>query len=64
VRFDREGQHAADQVGIQRASHRPYQVAAAPRITLLLTLWILGAGALVLFPSLIYLFRVFKPAPR
>ena len=25
---------------------------------------ILGAGALVLFPSLIYLFRVFKPAPR
>jgi hypothetical protein len=29
-----------------------------------LTLWILGAGALVRFPSLIYLFRVFKAAPR
>jgi cytochrome bd ubiquinol oxidase subunit II len=40
------------------------RAAAAPRITLVLTLWILGAGALVLFPSLIYLFRVFKPASR
>jgi cytochrome d ubiquinol oxidase subunit II len=40
------------------------RAAAAPRITLVLSLWILGAGALVLFPSLIYLFRVFKPAPR
>ena len=37
---------------------------AAPRITLVLSLWTLGLGALVLFPSLIYLFRVFKPALR
>jgi cytochrome d ubiquinol oxidase subunit II len=34
--------------------------AAAPRITLTLVLWALAAGALVLFPSLAYLFRVFK----
>jgi cytochrome d ubiquinol oxidase subunit II len=40
------------------------RAAAAPRITLVLTLWTLGLGALVLFPSLVYLFRVFKPAPR
>jgi cytochrome d ubiquinol oxidase subunit II len=41
------------------------RAAAAPRITLVLTLWTLGLGALVLFPSLIYLFRVFKAAaPR
>jgi cytochrome bd ubiquinol oxidase subunit II len=40
------------------------RAAAAPRITLVLSLWVLGVGALVLFPSLIYLFRVFKPAPR
>jgi len=40
------------------------RAAAAPRITLVLSLWVLGAGALVLFPSLIYLFRVFKPAAR
>jgi cytochrome d ubiquinol oxidase subunit II len=39
------------------------RAAAAPRITLVLSLWVLGAGALVLFPSLIYLFRVFKRAP-
>ena len=41
--------------------------AAAPAITLTLVLWGLGAGALVLFPSLVYLFRVFKrssTAPR
>jgi cytochrome d ubiquinol oxidase subunit II len=37
--------------------------AAAPRVTLVLVLWVLAAGALVLFPSLIYLFRVFKQAP-
>jgi len=37
------------------------RAAAAPRITLVLSLWVLGLGALVLFPSLIYLFRVFKP---
>jgi cytochrome d ubiquinol oxidase subunit II len=40
------------------------RAAAAPRITLILSLWTLGLGTLVLFPSLIYLFRVFKPAPR
>ncbi len=40
------------------------RAAAAPRITLVLSLWILGLGALVLLPSLIYLFAVFKPAPR
>jgi len=39
------------------------RAAAAPRITLVLSLWVLGAGALVLFPSLIYLFRVFKRTP-
>jgi cytochrome d ubiquinol oxidase subunit II len=38
-------------------------VAAAPKITLRLTLWALGVGALVLAPSLIYLFRVFKSGP-
>jgi hypothetical protein len=37
--------------------------AAAPRITLVLVLWALAAGALVLFPSLVYLFRVFKRQP-
>jgi cytochrome d ubiquinol oxidase subunit II len=36
------------------------QSAAAPRVTLVLVLWALGLGALVLFPSLVYLFRVFK----
>lgn len=36
--------------------------AAAPRITLVLVLWALAAGALILFPSLICLFRVFKQA--
>jgi cytochrome d ubiquinol oxidase subunit II len=53
------------------ASQYPYLVppdltvegAAAPRITLELTLWALGGGALVLAPSLLYLFRVFKSAP-
>ncbi|HKW90678.1 MAG TPA: cytochrome d ubiquinol oxidase subunit II, partial [Methylomirabilota bacterium] len=39
------------------------RAAAAPRITLVLALWALAAGALVLFPSLIYLFRVFKREP-
>lgn len=37
--------------------------AASPVITLRLTLWALALGALVLAPSLIYLFRVFKSAP-
>ena len=36
--------------------------AAAPAITLKLTLGALGLGALVLFPSLFYLFRIFKTA--
>jgi cytochrome d ubiquinol oxidase subunit II len=40
------------------------RAAAAPRITLILSLWTLGLGTLVLCPSLIYLFRVFKPVPR
>jgi cytochrome d ubiquinol oxidase subunit II len=39
------------------------RAAAAPRITLVLVLWALTAGALVLFPSLIYLLRVFKREP-
>ena len=34
--------------------------AAAPMRTLVLVLWALAAGALVLFPSLYYLFRIFK----
>jgi cytochrome d ubiquinol oxidase subunit II len=36
------------------------QNAAAPRATLVLVLSALAAGGLVLFPSLAYLFRVFK----
>lgn len=40
------------------------QGAAAPAITLQLTLGALGLGALVLFPSLFYLFRVFKHRPH
>jgi cytochrome bd ubiquinol oxidase subunit II len=39
------------------------RAAAAPRITLVLVLWALVAGGLVLFPSLIYLLRVFKREP-
>ena len=34
--------------------------AAAPDVTLTLVLWALVGGALVLFPSLVYLFRIFK----
>jgi cytochrome bd ubiquinol oxidase subunit II len=34
--------------------------AAAPARTLVLVLWALAAGACVLFPSLFYLFRIFK----
>ncbi|HEU4474656.1 MAG TPA: cytochrome d ubiquinol oxidase subunit II [Gemmatimonadales bacterium] len=37
--------------------------AAAPAITLRLTLWALGLGTVVLAPSLVYLFRVFKSEP-
>jgi cytochrome d ubiquinol oxidase subunit II len=36
---------------------------AAPAVTLRITLWSLALGALVLAPSLIYLFRVFKSGP-
>jgi cytochrome d ubiquinol oxidase subunit II len=50
------------------ASQLPYLIpprvtiadAAAPDATLSLVLWALAAGAVVLFPSLAYLFRVFK----
>jgi cytochrome bd ubiquinol oxidase subunit II len=35
--------------------------AAAPRPVLVALLWVLGAGALVLVPSLVYLFRLFTP---
>jgi cytochrome d ubiquinol oxidase subunit II len=53
------------------ASQYPYLVppdltierAAAPPITLRITLWALAGGALVLAPSLLYLFRVFKSGP-
>jgi len=38
--------------------------AAAPAITLKLTLGALAVGAAVLFPSLYYLFKVFKSPPR
>ncbi len=38
--------------------------AAAPAIVLKLTLGALGLGAVVLFPSLYYLFRVFKSQPH
>lgn len=39
------------------------RAAAAPRITLALVLWALLARGLVLFPSLVYLLRVFKREP-
>ena len=50
------------------ASQYPYllppsltiEAAAAPARTLFLVLWALAAGACVLFPSLFYLFRIFK----
>jgi cytochrome d ubiquinol oxidase subunit II len=38
--------------------------AAAPPITLEITVWALAGGVLVLAPSLIYLFRVFKSGPE
>jgi len=37
--------------------------AAAPTLTLTVVLWVLAGGALVLFPSLAYLFRIFKGQP-
>lgn len=39
------------------------RAAAAPRIGLVLVLWALLVGGLVLFPSLVYLLRVFKREP-
>jgi cytochrome d ubiquinol oxidase subunit II len=50
------------------ASQYPYLIvpdltlagAAAPRATLVAVLWALGAGAVLLFPALYLLFRVFK----
>ena len=53
------------------ASQYPYLVppdltiegAAAPPVTLKITLWAVAGGALVLAPSLIFLFRVFKSGP-
>ena len=38
------------------------RAAAAPPHVLTLLLWILAAGAVILIPSLVYLFRVFTPA--
>jgi cytochrome d ubiquinol oxidase subunit II len=38
--------------------------AAAPRVTLVLVLWGLAAGFVVVVPSLVYLFRVFKSRPE
>ncbi len=40
------------------------QSSAAPRVTLEITLWALAGGSLVLAPSLLYLFRVFKSGPQ
>lgn len=37
---------------------------AAPRVTLQLTLWILGVGTVILLPSFLYLFWVFKRRDR
>jgi hypothetical protein len=39
------------------------RTAAAPRIPLILVLWALLAEGLVLFPSVVYLLRVFKREP-
>jgi cytochrome d ubiquinol oxidase subunit II len=41
-------------------AHTTIDAAAAPRVTLRLVLIALAAGGLLLFPSLAYLFRVFK----
>ena len=57
--------------GAGRLSQYPYLVppdltirdAAAPAATLRLVLIALGLGIVVLLPSLVYLFRVFKAAP-
>jgi cytochrome bd ubiquinol oxidase subunit II len=44
--------------------HLTFQAAAAPRETQILLLQILAVGAVFLFPSLIYLFRIFGPRER
>ena len=36
------------------------QEAAAPRVTLVLVMWILGLGSLILIPAFVYLYAVFK----
>ncbi len=41
--------------------HVTFQTAAAPHATLILLLWVLGAGAAIVIPSLVYLFRTFGP---
>jgi cytochrome d ubiquinol oxidase subunit II len=46
-----------------RRRYRLARVAAAGRVSPILGLWALTAGGLVLFPSLVYLLRVFKREP-
>jgi cytochrome bd ubiquinol oxidase subunit II len=41
-----------------------YEMAAAPRTVLVLLLQILAAGAIIVLPSLFYLFRLFAPERR
>lgn len=52
-------------MGWARGNRDPHQQArlSARNVTLTITLWALAGGALVLAPSLLYLFRVFKTAP-
>jgi cytochrome bd-type quinol oxidase subunit 2 len=52
-------------VFVTRTGEAPSRAAAAaPGVTLTLLLWVLAGGVLVLFPSLIYLFRIFKRQPE
>jgi cytochrome d ubiquinol oxidase subunit II len=44
--------------------HLTFQAAAAPRETQILLLQTLAVGAVILFPSLIYLFRIFGPREK
>ena len=51
--------------GWNRVPSRAHLAAgAAPQVTLTLILWALAGGALVLFPSLVYLLRIFKRPPE
>jgi cytochrome d ubiquinol oxidase subunit II len=50
----------ASQYPVLLAPDLTLESASAPRATQVLLLWALGAGALVLFPCLYLLFRVFK----